>query len=421
MFADKVIYNIKTLYTSSLQAPLRGKDLAKIDEYHNAFIAIKNGKILAFGEGSFSKYISIKTKKINAEGKIVLPGFIDSHSHLVHASSREEEFALLKKGYSYLDILKQGGGILNTVSKTRASSFSSLLKQAKTSLLKMLSYGVTTLEVKSGYGLDLINELKQLEVIKVLNEEGPVKLVATYMGAHALPLEYKGKEEEYVASIIRDLEVIKRLDYVEMVDVFCEECVFSPSITKHILTKAQDLNFKIRLHADEIKPLGGAELGVSLGAVSVDHLLATSLEGIKALGKSNTLACLLPGTSFFLQKPFAKARLMLENNVAIAIGGDYNPGTCPTENFQFIMHLACNYLNLSPEEVLNAVTINPAYLLGLADTKGSIAVGKDADILLLDSPNLAYMLYHFGINHVSDVYIQGKKVVSKQRIERNIL
>ncbi|NLN50829.1 MAG: imidazolonepropionase [Acholeplasmataceae bacterium] len=417
MKADSLIYNIKTLYTPIHEPPLRGANLRAIKELTNAYIAVKNGKIIAVGETDYSQFLSPETKKIDAKGKIALPGFIDAHTHLVHAGSREEEFAAIQQGVPYLDILAGGGGIINTVSKTRATSFVELLTQARKSLNKMLSYGVTTIEAKSGYGLNLATEIKQLQVAQTLHQQGPVHITSTYMGAHAIPLEHKKNPATYINSIIADLPTIKSLGYVDVVDVFCEKDVFSLSETEKILTVAKNLGFKVRLHADELEALGGAGLGVKLEAISVDHLINISDKDIVKLGQSNTFACLLPGTSFYLQKPFAKARMMIDNNVAVCVAGDYNPGSCPTENFQLIMQLAASYLKLSPEEVLNAVTINPAHLLNLSNQKGSLTPGKDADILLLDAPNLAYIMYHFGINHVNDVFIKGKQVVKNKRIE----
>lgn len=411
MKADLIIYNIKTIYTPYLTPPIRGKDLRDIRRINNAYIAVKDGKIIKTNNLCYDDLINADTKLVDARGKIALPGFIDAHTHLVHAGSREEEFAALKAGVPYLEILEKGGGILNTVNKTRNATFDELLSQSRKSLNKMLSYGVTTVEAKSGYGLNLEDELKQLKVAEQLNQEGPVHIVHTYMGAHATPLEYKNKNAEYIDTIIADLPKIKELGYVSFVDVFCEKGVFDLAESTKILNAAKDLGFKIRMHADELETLGGTGLGVDLNSVSVDHLIAASEDDLVKLGKSNTYACILPGTSFNLKKPFAKARFMVDNNVAICLAGDYNPGSCPTENFQFMMQLGAGHLNLTPEEVLSAVTLNPAHLLGLEKNKGSLTVGKDADILLVDAPNLAYVLYHFGINHVTDVFIKGKHII----------
>ncbi len=418
MTADLIIVNIAKLYTPYLKPPVRGKHLSLIKEIDNAFVAVKGGKIIDFGKHDYHKYIENKTVIYDACGKIVTPGFVDSHTHLVHAGTREHEYAQLRSGVPYLDILAQGGGILGTVNKTREAPFDELYSKAKKSLTMMMTYGVTTVEAKSGYGLNLETEIKQLKVAKKLSENHPVKLSMTYMGAHAVPLEFKGNKQKYIRQVIEDLKVIRESDLAEFVDVFCETGVFSIAETKQILNAAKQLGFKIKMHADEIDPLGGAGLGVALGATSVDHLLAISDSDIAKLASSDTIANLLPGTAFYLNKPYANARKMIKANVAVAVSGDYNPGSCPTENFQLIMHLASSKMKMKPEEILNAVTINPAYHLGIDAEKGTIEIGKDADLVLLDAPNWEYILYHFGVNHVKDVFIKGKLVVNNGKIER---
>lgn len=418
MHADTVIYNIQSIYTPNQLPPVRGKKLAQIKEVKQGFIAVKDGKICGLGEGRGDGFIASDTEIVDAKHCIALPGFIDSHTHLVHAGSRESEYEELQKGVPYLDILKRGGGILGTVEKTRHASFEELYEKAYRSLDHMMLYGVTTVESKSGYGLCLECETKQLRINQRLNENHPIFVLSTYMGAHAIPKEYHKRKDEYITEMLHDLKKLSETDLAEAVDVFCEEGVFSIEETKVILSEAKRLGFKIKMHADEIHSLGGAGLGVDLGCTSVDHLMAISEEDMKKLGASKTIANVLPGTSFYLKKGFADVRKMIDYNVALSIAGDYNPGSCPTENFQLIMQLASNYMMLLPEEILNATTINPAYHLGISHSKGSIEVGKDADIVLMDVPNLSYIFYHFGINHVKDVFIQGKRVVSNQKIVR---
>lgn len=418
MIADLIIYNIRKLYTSTEKPPVKGFSMSKIKMISNAFIAIKDGIILEVNSGDFKNYINFSTILIDANHKICLPGFIDSHTHLVHAGSREDEFEKLKKGVPYLEILKDGGGILGTVDKTRHATFDQLFNQANKSLDTMLSFGVTTIEGKSGYGLNLETELKQLKVMYELNLKHPVDIVSTYMGAHAVPKEYEHSKKEYIQKIKEDLVYIKSSNLTNFVDVFCETGVFGIEESREILQAALDLNFKIKMHADEIDPLGGAGLGVQLGATSVDHLMAVSDKDILALANSNTIANILPGTSFFLNKPYARAREMIDQGCAISISSDYNPGSCPTENFQLVCQLSANHLRISPEEILNAITINAAYHLGISDKTGSLEKGKQADIILLDVPNLAYMFYHFGINHVTDVIKNGKVVVKNKTLQR---
>lgn len=417
MKADLIILNIHKLYNPTKTPPIKGSEMSVLEVVDQPFIAIKNGKILDYGTHDYKHLEDSKTVILDAQQKICLPGFIDSHTHLVHAGSREHEFEMLRQNVPYLDILKQGGGILGTVDKTRKASFDDLYHQAYQSLDRFLAYGVTTLEAKSGYGLSLEHEIKQLKVAHALNENHPIHIISTYMGAHAIPLEYKNKKETYIKQIKKDLELIQKERLAEFVDVFCETGVFSLSETKDILKHAKSLGFKIKIHADEIDPLGGAGLGVDLKATSVDHLMAIKDVDIKKLASSNTIGNILPGTSFYLNKNYANARKMIDQGCAISISSDYNPGSCPTENFQLIMQLAANHLKLKPEEIINAVTLNAAYHLGIDQTKGSIQKGKDADLILLDIPNLAYMHYHFGINHISDVIVKGKHVI-KSHTER---
>jgi len=418
MSADLIIYNIGKLYTPYLNPPVRGADMSKLKVIKDAFVAIKDGLILDLGDQDYERYNSDNTETFDAKGMVVLPGLIDSHTHLVHAGSREDEYAKLRSGTPYLDILKAGGGILGTVEKTRKASFDSLYRYAYGSLSEMMLYGVTTVEAKSGYGLNHETEMKQLEVAKKLNETHPVHVISTYMGAHAIPVEFKGRTSDYINQLYKDMESIISLNLADFVDVFCETGVFSVAETKQILEKATKMGLSVKLHADEIDSLGGAGLGVDLGATSVDHLMAISDEDIEKLGHSNTIANLLPGTSFFLNKGYANARKMIDQNVAVSIAGDYNPGSCPTENFQLIMHLASNKLKMTPEEILNAVTINPAYHLKEDKHVGSLAIGKQADLVIMDALNLSYIVYHFGVNHAKHVLIKGKFVVKNRQIVR---
>ena len=419
MIADLVVIHIKTIYTPYLKPPVKGKHMASIHEIMDAYIAVKDGRILDIGSGSPQNFMGPNTAVYDAKNQIVLPGLIDGHTHLVHGGSREHEFKMLQEGIPYLEILKQGGGILSTVEKTRQMSEKELYQQALRSLDEMMLHGVTTVESKSGYGLNLDNEMKQLKVNQRLKENHPVLISSTYMGAHAIPKEFKNDRITYIEQIIKDMKVIHKQGLAEAVDVFCETDVFSIEETQRILSEAKDLGFKIKMHADEIDAIGGAGLGVDLGCTSVDHLMAISDEDIDKLSQSPTIANLLPGTSFHLKKTYAPARKMIDQGVAIGIAGDYNPGSCPTENFQLIMQLASKEMQLKPEEVLNAVTINAAYHLGISHQKGSLEIGKDADFVIMKAPNLAYFFYHFGINHTKDVFIKGKPVVLNRQIVRS--
>ncbi len=420
MKADLIIYNINTVYTPYIVPPIRGKNMSRLYSLDRAFIAVQGDRILAVSTGSFDQHVSEYTVLHDAKGAIAIPGLIDSHTHLVHAGSREMEYDKMKAGVPYLDILKSGGGILNTVEKTRQASFGELYRKAYQSLDEMMLYGVTVVEAKSGYGLNLETEVKQLSVARELSKDHPIHILSTYMGAHAIPIEYTHYKDDYVDEVIEDLKFIKKNGLAEAVDVFCEEGVFSVEDTKHILMSAHAMGFKIKLHSDEMKSIGGTSLGIDLEATSIDHLMSITDSDIAKLAKSNVAANLLPGTSFYLKKKYAPARKILDAGCIVSISGDYNPGSCPTENFQFIMQLAYQHYDMKPEEILNATTLNPAYHLGIHETHGSLEPGKHANIVLLNVPNLSYMLYHYGINHTKDVFIDGKLVVLNRQIVRKI-
>jgi len=416
--ADLIIFNISTVYTPYIVPPIRGKNMSRLYSLDRAFIAIKKDRILAVSTGSFEQHVAEYTVLHDAKGAIAIPGLIDSHSHLVHAGSREAEYEKLRAGVPYLEILKAGGGILNTVEKTRVATFGELYRKAYQSLDEMMLHGVTVVEAKSGYGLNLETEVKQLSVAKELDKDHPIHVISTYMGAHAVPIEYTHYKDDYVDEVIEDLKFIKKNKLAEAVDVFCEEGVFTVQDTKHILMTAHAMGFKVKLHADEIKSIGGTALGIELGASSIDHLMNITDADIMRLAKTDVTANLLPGTSFYLKKKYAPARKLIDAGCIVSISGDYNPGSCPTENFQFIMQLASQHYEMKPEEILNATTLNAAYHLGIHESYGSLEPGKYANIVLLNVPNLSYMLYHFGINHTKDVFIDGKMVVLNRQIVR---
>jgi len=416
-----VIKNIDNLIT------LRGENKPRIKEslkdiglIKNGIIALDDENIIYIGEGELPSNISTNedTIIIDGKGKTVTPGLIDSHTHVVHGGSRENELAMKLKGVSYLDILASGGGIHSTVKSTREANFEDLYNQANKSLDTMLSFGVTTIEAKSGYGIeDFKTELKQLEVAKKLNEDHPIDIFSTFMGAHAIPKRYKDNPEEFVDIIINQMipEVAER-KLARFCDVFCEEGVFTIDQSRRILLAANEYGMKSKLHADEIKPLGGAELAAEIACISADHLIAASNNGIIKMAEKGVIANLLPGTSFNLQTgKFANARKMVEEGVPIALSTDYNPGSCPTENLQLIMSFAALIFKLTPEEIITAVTINGACALGLEENIGSLEAGKQADIAMFDSPNLEYILYHFGINHTDTVIKKGKIVYKKEK------
>lgn len=417
MQADLIIYNIGMLITPKHKnLPVRGKKLNDLKIIKRAFIAVKDGRIMDCGGYDYQNLVGQKTVMHNAQGLLAMPGLVDSHTHLVHGGSREDEFVKKIEGVPYLDILKKGGGILSTVSKTRKSSFEDLYKKAKKSLDHMLLNGVTTIEAKSGYGLNEKDEIKLLKVAAKLNEDHAIDIISTYMGAHAFPKKYTDNHRGYVDEVIRIMEKIKDENLAKFVDVFLEDSVFNKEETARILINADRLGFFLKLHADEITSLGGATLAAKLNASSADHLMAIDDEGIEYLSKSKTVANILPSTSFYLNKAYAPVRKMIDNNVAISIASDYNPGSSPSENFQFVMQLAAYKLRMYPKEILNASTINAAFNLKIDEEVGSIEKGKKADIIIMNSTNLDYVLYHFGINHTKDVFKNGVLVVQDQKI-----
>lgn len=417
MKADLILKNIGKLVTMQGSSSFRVKEeMNKINIIENAYIAVKNGKILAIGVGDeFGNLCGEDTKIHDAEGLLVTPGLIDSHTHLIHGGSRENEFSMKLNGVPYIEILNNGGGILSTVKATKEASEEELYKKAKKSLDRMLEFGVTTVEEKSGYGLELNTEVKQLEVARVLDQNHPVDLVHTFLGAHAVPVEYKENHKAYI-DILVDVMMpkIKDMGLAEFCDVFCEEGVFTIEESEYILQKAKEMGYKLKIHADEIESLGGAELAAKLGCVSADHLMAASDKGIKMMAENNVVANILPATSFNLNKDYADCRKMIDMGAIVSLSSDYNPGSCPSENLQLVMQLGCLHLKMTPNEVLTAVTINAAYAIDRADKIGSIEVGKNADFVVFDAPNVEYLMYHFGINHTKKVYKNGNLVVDNK-------
>jgi len=421
MKADLVIKNIGKLATMrSKNTPVVGKYMNNVEILEDAYVAIKDGIFIEIGVGEKYKSIIDSTTKINdAHGLLVTPGLIDAHTHLVHGGSRENEFSKKISGVPYIEILKDGGGILSTVKSTKEHSEDELYSKSIKSLDRMLELGVTTVESKSGYGLDTDTEIKQLKVSHKLNKNHPIDLVHTFLGAHAIPLEYKNNNKKYIDILINEMmPKIKELELAEFCDVFCEEGVFSIEESELILSKAKEMGFKLKIHADEIESLGGAELSAKLNCISADHLMAASEKGIDMMAKNKVIANLLPATSFNLNKPYANARKMIDSNLGIALSSDYNPGSCPSENLQFVMQLGCLGLKMTPYEVLNAVTINAACAIDRQDEVGSIEIGKKADLVVFDAPNIEYLMYHFGINHTKQVYKNGKLVVDDKVILR---
>lgn len=419
MKATLIIKNIDNLITlQGRNKPRVGKEQKEVGLIKNGIIAVKNDEIIYVGQENLPENIEIdsNTKVIDGEEKTVTPGLIDSHTHVVHGGSRENELSMKLEGKAYLDILKAGGGIHSTTKATTKASFNELYKKAEKSLNTMLSLGITTVEAKSGYGIgDFNTEIKQLEVAKKLNQDHEIDIISTFLGAHAIPQEYKENPDEFVDILIKDMiPEIANKKLAKFCDVFCEEGVFTVDQSRKILNIAKQYGLIPKIHADEIVSLGGAELAAEVGCISADHLIGASEQGMKDMAEKGVIAVLLPGTSFNLQKgTAANARKMIDLNVPIAISTDYNPGSCPSENLQLMMTLAALMLKMTPEEIITGVTMNAATSLGVEDKVGSLEVGKKADIAIFDIPNLAYLVYHFGINH-TDTVIKGGNIVYKK-------
>jgi imidazolonepropionase len=397
------------------QGPRTKDQMKELGIIKNGCVAVSGKKICAVGtldqiEGKIE--ISSDTKIIDAKGKTVMPGFVDPHTHLIFSGSREDELKLKLEGKSYLDILGMGGGILRTVRETRKASFNELLASAQIRLDRLLSSGTTTVEAKSGYGLETETEIRCLEVIKILNEEHVVDLVPTFLGAHAQPPEFVDDPDGYVDLVINEmLPKIEEGKLAEFCDVFCEKNVFSTEQSKRVLLKGKELGMRPKIHADEIVPLGGAELAAEIQAISASHLMQSSDKGISMMAESGAIGVLVPGTPFALmEKEYAKAREMITAGVPLALATDLNPN-CYCESMQFIIALACYNMKMFPAEAIVASTINAAHAINRADLVGSLEVGKQADIIILDCTNHMHIPYRFGGNLVERVVKKGIVVV----------
>ncbi len=391
----------------------RGADLGTLQILSKAVVRSNSGRIVFVGDPvEHDRRFPPANEVLEVSGGCILPGFVDPHSHPVWAGSREDEFNRRLKGESYMDIARAGGGINATVSATRAATHGELLATTLARLDTFLEHGTTTLEAKSGYGLDLVTELRMLEVIRDAHREHPVDLHPTCLAAHEVPLEFRSDPEAYVRSLVEEIHpAVAGSGLAEAVDVFCEHGVFDIEQTRRILAAAASFGWRIHLHADELTPLGGAELAVELNALSADHLMCVTDHGISALADSETVAVLLPGTSFFLRSEYAPARRMIEAGCAVALATDCNPGSSPTESMPTILALATLGMGLSVEEALTASTLNSAAAIGRADDLGTVEVGKRADLVVLHAPTYQHLVYHYGVNPVRHVVKNGQVVV----------
>ncbi|KOS64509.1 imidazolonepropionase [Lysinibacillus agricola] len=401
---------------SAVEGPRTKEQMRDIAIVENCSVLMEGNSIIAVGpiaqlEADFPDLVKV-AEVIDASGKIVMPGLVDCHTHLVHGGTREQEFNMRLNGATYMEIMNAGGGIHATTKRTRETSFDDLYKKTMNHLDVFLKHGVTTVEAKSGYGLDWETEKKQLEVAGKLQATHDIDVVSTFMGAHAVPRDYKGREDEFVDIVIHDmLPKVAELNLAEFNDVFCEKGVFTPEQSQRILEAGKALGLTPKIHADEIEPYKGAELAAEVGAISAEHLLVASDEGIQKMAEAGTIAVLLPGTAFFLRAPFARGRLMIDEGVPVAISTDFNPGSSPTMSLPFIMNLACMHMGMTLEEVLTATTINAAYALNRGHQIGSLEAGKQADVIILDVANYKQLQYFYGMNHTNTVIKNGRVVV----------
>ena len=403
-----LIHNIGTLQTPLGSFPHAGAAQGENRKYHNAAVLCEGGVIRALYENGALPEVSADTQTIDAQGRLVTPGLIDAHTHLVFGGWRQNEIPLKLKGAGYLDILRAGGGILSTVRATRKASGEELFEKSRAFLDEMLAQGVTTAELKSGYGLDKETELKQLRVIKRLNEAHPMDAVATYLGAHAIPEEYALRSGEYIDFIISDmLPEIKRQSLAEFCDVFLETGVFGVEESRRLLTAAREMGFGLKIHADEIDELGGSLLAGELGAVSAEHLIATGERGMEALAHGGVTAVLLPCTSLYLNKSFARARDMIARGIPVAVATDFNPGSCPSLNIGLCMTMAYLKYRMTSEEILSAVTINAACAVNRGGSSGTVEPGKKADMVIWNAEDMEMLCYRMGSNLAGTVIKHG--------------
>ncbi len=418
MKATLIIKNAAQVVTSqgASLAPLTGDKLRDLKVIDDGAVAVDGANIIDVGpteEVLRTVEAAPGAEIIDAAGQVVLPGLVDPHTHVVFGGSREHEFSLKLEGVPYLEILARGGGILSSVKATRAATEDELVAKGLEYCRQMLEQGTTTAEAKSGYGLSTDAELKTLRAVRRVDAAQPVDLVPTFLGAHAVPLEFKGKADAYLDLVIEEmLPRVVQEKLARYCDVFCEEGVFSVEQSRRVLTAAAKMGLELKLHADEIVPLGGAELAAELGAVSADHLLVISDRGIAEMAAAGVIAVLLPGTTFYLREDhYAPARKMIEAGVPVALATDFNPGSSPNNNLQLIINIASLYLGMTPAEVINAITINAAHALGRATEIGSLEAGKKADLVFFDAPSYDYLAYRYGTNLVSRVVKNGELVV----------
>jgi len=413
-----LIKNIKQLVQAEDSPGLklrRGLEMSQLNTIDDAFLIVKDGRIAGFGQMSelpkFEQNLNV-SQRIDASGKMVFPSFADSHTHLVYPASREIEYIDKIKGLSYEEIAKRGGGILNSSKRMQTISEEKLLRDALSKLDEITQYGTGAVEIKSGYGLTIESELKMLRVIKKLKNLSPLTIKSTFLGAHAIPMEYKGKQDKYVDLVINEmLPQVAEEELADYIDVFCDTGFFTVEDTERILEAGMKYGLRGKIHANELDYSGGIQAGVKYNALSVDHLEYTGDSEIEALLVTETMPTILPGAAFFLGMRYAPVRKMIDAGLPVAMASDFNPGSSPSGNMQLILSMACILYKMLPEEAINATTINTAYAMGLSDELGSIAVGKKANLYITkEIPSIEYMPYYYGSNKVETVILNGEIV-----------
>ena len=412
----KLFRNTSIYSPVDLGRPRSGKSQNELAHFQNGALLVDDGLIAAIGDEEAVLAVakdSGEVQEVDCAGMCMIPGFVDPHTHMCFAAPREEEFSLRIAGTPYLEILRQGGGILSSVKAVAAAGDEQLYENTLRHVRMALQFGTTTLEIKSGYGLDTENELKMLRVIGKVAKDTPLDIVPTFLGAHAIPEQYKTNTDAFVTLLIEEmLPQVKKQGIARFCDVFCETGVFTVDQSRRLLKAAQVEGLGVKIHADEVNDLGGAGLAAELGARSADHLLAASEKNIKAMGEAHVIATLLPATAYSLRKNYARARLMIENNVAVALATDCNPGSSFTESMQFVIGLAVLNMQMTPAEALTAATLNSSYAIDMADRVGSLDKGKQADFLLLEGKTPAIFAYHAGVSSVAEVYKKGQQIIS---------
>jgi imidazolonepropionase len=426
-----LIHNIGQLATPCGTEAQRGRAMRSLDVRHNAAVLIEQGIITRIGDSDTLKntaelglklaaeeFSQRSLKKqfdiefLDAQGMVALPGFVDSHTHTVFAGHRANEFALRAEGKTYQEIAASGGGIMSTMQATRAASEQELTELGHERLREMVRHGTTTVEIKSGYGLDTASELKILRAVDALRQKQPMTVIPTFLGAHATPPEFKDKPADYISCVLHEmLPTVHQSGLARFCDIFCEQHYFSVEDSRRILKAAQNLGFGLKIHADQLSASGAVELAAELGAISADHLECTTTSGVQTLAHSQTIATLLPGASFFLRHSYPPARALIDAGCAVALATDFNPGSSMTFSMPMMLTLASTQMQMSPEEAITAATLNGAAAVGLAHERGSLEVGKCGDIVLYKVPDYRYIAYHYAHNHAMRVIINGKIVL----------